>query len=174
MNTFKILCGGAAIITGAFFYTGCKKETGKETAIEQLSFNNNSIIQYYNASIPNAATDPRRNYLYVDAKPLTGASVTYGSLFPSSSTGAAVLSGFRALLLRDTLSTTTQPQISFGQTFQAGKSYTIFMYDTFTVVKQKTVETNIIIPDDTTARVRVANFVYHPTIIPGIESYSVK
>jgi hypothetical protein len=174
MNTFKIPGLGVAIAVGALFLAGCKKEVGKETAVEQLSFNNTSIFQFFNASIPNAATDPRKDYLYVDAKALTGAHVTYGSLFPSSSTGAAVLSGFRAFLIRDTLVATTQPQISFGETFQAGKSYTIFMYDTFTVAKQKTVESNIIIPDDTTARVRIANFIYHPTTVPGIDIYSVK
>src|SRR6185295_9415023 len=90
------------------------------------------------------------------------------------STGAAIVGGLKQCLIKDTLSASTQPQISFAESIQAGKSYTIFMYDTFTVIKQKTVETIIQIPADTTARVRFANFVYHPTAIPGIDIFSTR
>jgi len=41
------------------------------------------------------------------------------------------------------------------------------MYDTFTAVKQKTVQTNIVIPADTTARLRFANLIYNPVALPG-------
>jgi hypothetical protein len=152
----------------------CKKELGKEVAKEQLNFNNSTILQVYNASIPSAATDPRRNYVYVNAQPVTGAALAYGSLFPSSGPGFAVTAGFNAFLIKDTLSAGTQPQLAFAENLQAARAYTIFMYDTFTALKQKTVETNIVIPADTTARVRFANFVYHPTQIPGIDIFSKK
>jgi hypothetical protein len=167
--TIIAICGAGGVLISS-----CQKERGKEVASEQLNLNNSAQIQVYNASIPNAATDPRRNMVFVDAKVVNGASITYGSLFPSSSTSFAIPGGFNAFLIRDTVVGSVQPQISFAENFQAAKYYTIFMYDTFTAVKQKTVETKIEIPVDTTARVRVANFVYHPTPINGIDIFSKK
>jgi hypothetical protein len=40
--------------------------------------------------------------------------------------------------------------------------------------KQKTVKNDIIIPDDTTARVRFANFIYSKTPVPNVDLFSVK
>jgi hypothetical protein len=174
--TKQIITSGAIITTVVLFFLSCKREVGKEVATEQTNFNNSAIIQIYNASVPSpAATDPRRNYVYVDGNPITGAPIAFGSFFPSSSTGASLTGGFKQFLIKDTISTSTQPPISFSETFQAGKSYTIFMYDTFTAIKQKTVETIIQIPADTTARVRFANFIYSPTAFPGnFDIFSVK
>jgi hypothetical protein len=169
-----IIITGAVVVTTVLLFLSCKKETGKEVAIETTNFNNSAIIQVYNASVPSAATDPRRNYVYVDGSPITGARIDFGTFFPSSSTGAAITGGLKQLLIKDTLSASVQPPMSFAETFQAGKSYTIFMYDTFTAIKQKTVETIIQIPSDTTARVRFANFVYYPTAIPGIDIFSTR
>ena len=164
----------AAAVPFVSLFISCKKETGKEIAQETSDLNNSAIIQVYNASIPSAATDPRRNYVYVDNVPLTGAPVAYGGLFPSSSTGSALAAGSKQFLIKDTISTSVQPQLTFTQTLNASSKYTIFMYDTFTTIKQKTVETNIQIPDDTSARVRFANFVYHPSSIAGIDIYSTR
>jgi len=161
-------------ITIVSFFISCSKETGKETAKETSDLNNSAIIQVYNASIPSAATDPRRNYVYVDNVPLTGAPIAFGSFFPSSSTGSSVAAGSRQFLIKDTLRTSVQPQLLFTQNLIARSAYTTFMYDTFTTIKQKTVETIIQIPDDTTARVRFANFVYHPSAISGIDIYSTR
>ena len=55
---------------------------------------------------------------------------------------------------------------------QFGKNYTVFMYDTITTPKQKTVETKIVIPTDSTYRLRFANFVYNPTDVPGLDIFS--
>ena len=165
---------GGTVMTIVLLFLSCKKEVGKEVAKENTDFSNSAIIQVYNASVPSAATDPRRNYVYVDGNPITGARIDFGSFFPSSSTGAAITGGFKQFLIKDTLSASTQPPVSFSETFQAGKSYTIFMYDTFTAIKQKTVQTIIQIPADTTSRVRFANFVYHPTAIPGIDIFSTR
>lgn len=50
---------------------------------------------------------------------------------------------------------------------------TIFVYDTITSPKQKTVIDNIVEPTDTTSRIRFANFVYNPTSVPAVDIYSV-
>lgn len=173
INRTVILVSVVVIMVVSFFIS-CKKETGKEIAQETSDLSNSAIIQVYNASIPSAATDPRRNYVYVDNIPLTGAPITFGSFFPSSATGAAVASGSKQFLIKDTIGTSAQPQLTFTQTLNARSGYTIFMYDTFTTIKQKTVETIIEIPNDTTARVRFANFVYHPSAISGIDIFSTR
>ena len=174
MQVNKFIIAGAVVLTTAVAVLSCRKETGKEASSEQTSFNNTATIQVYNASIPNAATDPRRVYVYVDSKPVTGQSLIFGAAFPASSTGFGIPAGFSPFLIKDTLSASLQPQIAFGENFQANKSYTIFLYDTFTVAKQKTIETNIVVPTDTTARLRFANFIYNPTAVAGIDIFSKK
>src|SRR5262245_29174320 len=116
-----MMSGGA--ITLSLLLLSCEKETGKETAIESMDLSNSAIIQVFNASVPSAATDPRRNYVYVDNVPLTGAPIAFGSFFPSSSTGSAVVSGARQFLIKDTIRTSLQPQLEFPQTLTPKSSY---------------------------------------------------
>jgi hypothetical protein len=172
MKLLKIIITCLVAVAASYLYISCVKAAPELVSATEGDFTNKAFVQVYNASIPSASTDPRRNYIYVNGAPLTGAAVPYGSFFPAVGPGAAVISGFREFLIRDTLPAGTQPQLSFPETFQAAKNYTIFMYDSFNVIKQKTVETNIVIPTDTTSRVRFANFVYYPTIIPGIDIFS--
>ncbi|MBL7747595.1 MAG: hypothetical protein JNM19_09235 [Chitinophagaceae bacterium] len=139
----------------------CEKKTDI-VATEKTDFSNSSIAQVYIATV-NAS----RNAVYVDGKVVSGSLLTSGSVFPGSTPGFNVSPGLKAFLVRDTLSTTTQLPLSFAENMQFAKSYTVFMYDTITAPKQKTVETNIIIPSDTTARLRFANFVYNPTALPS-------
>ena len=121
-----------------------------------------------------ATVGASRNYVYIDSKPVNGAALASGSLFPTTGYGFAIPAGQRALLVRDTLSTTTQAQLSFAHTFQAAKNYTFFVYDTITAPKVKAVETKIVVPADTSARIRFANFVYNPTIVPTVDIISFK
>ena len=55
---------------------------------------------------------------------------------------------------------------------EIGKSYTVFSYDTVNAAKQKTVVTPIVIPADTTCRLRFANFIYNPNAIPAVDVFS--
>ena len=146
----------------------CKKETDPKYT-EQTSFNNSSVVQLYMA-MQNAS----RNYLHVDNKPVNGASIVTGAVFPAVTPGFAVEGGFRAFLLRDTLTAATQLPLSFAENMQVNKRYTIFVYDTISAPKQKTVETNIVVPSDNSARLRFANFVYSPTAIPAVDIFSKK
>jgi hypothetical protein len=169
-NIMTIKNCGAAMLVLLLAVTGCVKDKSKEVAQEQSQFNNNSQVQFYNAIVAAA-----RNFVYVDAVPVTGASLALGGTFPSTPASFSITSGFRAFLIRDTLSTTTQPAISFGENLQPSGFYTIFLYDTVTQPKQKTVWNNIVIPSDTTSRLRFANFIYNPSALSqGFDIFSVK
>jgi len=121
-----------------------------------------------------AMVNATRNYVYVDGNPITGSLMSSGSIFPSG-TGtyaSAITTGVRAFLVKDTLSATTQVPLSFSENMMPGKNYTIFVYNDITSPKQKTVLTDIVIPSDTTARIRFANFIYHTVAVPAIDIFS--
>ncbi len=170
MNKIKIYAAGIILLlTTAAVIPSCTK-TFDEKINLQTSFTNSSLVQVYMAMV-----NANRNYIYVDSKLINGGGLlTTGNVFPSSAYAASIPGGFRAFLVRDTLSTTTQAQLSFSENLQVGKNYTVFVYDTITAPKQKTVETNIVVPTDTTARIRFANFVYNPTVLDGFDIYSKK
>lgn len=167
MKSIKIFAAGMTglLVAGAVLVS-CTKTF--DSRLEAVYGNENSS----NAQLYIAAVGASRNYIYVDNKPVNGASLISNSLFPSVGFGFRVPTGMRNFLLRDTLTATTQAQLSFAQNMQIGKSYTIFAYDTTVSIKQKTVETPIVVPADTTARLRFANFVYNPGVIPAVDIYS--
>ncbi|MBE2229102.1 MAG: DUF4397 domain-containing protein [Chitinophagaceae bacterium] len=166
MKNLNITISVAGLLFSAAVLSGCTK-TFDEKVSQQRNFSNSSLLQLYNATVGTS-----RNYIYVDSKPLNGAAIAYGGIFPGTGYGFAVPIGLKNFLIRDTLSTSTQSQLSFAENLQSGRNYTIFMYDTSTATKQKTVETALVIPADTTARIRFANFVYNPGIIPAVDVYS--
>ncbi len=153
----------------------CQKDTTlKEVAAESNDFSNSSFIQVYNATVGSS-----RTYVYVDGAPVTGAAVAYGGTFPTlwSSSQAtpsqfAVPAGLRAFLIRDTLITTTQPAMSLAENLTANTTYTLFTYDTLNTIKNKLVRTDIVFPDDTTARLRFANFAYSPNALTPVDVFS--
>ena len=172
MKVTTIITSFSAVIVTALLAISCVKQTGQKTATIQTDFSNKAFVQVFNGTL-----NSTRNYVYVDGNAVTGAATAYAASFPATSTPASftVPAGFRAFLIRDTLGTSTQPPMSFAENFEAGKYYTIFMYDTSTTVKQKTVMNNIIIPTDTTARLRFANFIYNPGAVPtGFDIFSKK
>lgn len=133
----------------------------------QTDVPNNASVQVYIATV-NAA----RNYVNVNGNNVTGALLTSGSLFPSTANSFITSAGAKSFLVWDTLRTTTQIPFMFSANMSAGKNYTVFMYDTINSPKQKIVETSIVIPTDTSARLRFANFVFSKTAIPAIDIYS--
>lgn len=154
---------GLLLMSGAL---SCTKTFDAKLPL-QTGFETTSIIQVYNGIVNSA-----RTFVSVDGKNVNGSSLTLGSVFPTSGTGFSVQSGTRPLLIRDTAGVTTQIPLPFTLSLTPGKKFTVFLYDTITSPKQKTVETNIIVPDDTTARLRFANFVYSKVAVPGIDIYS--
>lgn len=167
MKLTKILSYSGLLLVAGMFVAGCKKERGKEVAFEDYDYSNKALVQVINSVLVSA-----RNYVYVDSRPVNGASLAYGGAFPSTPGSFAIASGYRNFLIRDTSNTTTQAQMSFAQNFEPGANYTIFTYDTITQAKQKTVRNNLVIPDDTTARIRFANFIYSPSLVPAFDIYS--
>lgn len=154
------------MLVSGLLLQSCKKQ--KDLVItEQTDFSNSAVAQVFVATV-NAS----RNFVYVDGNPVTGALLTSGTVFPASGPGFKVSPGIKAFLVRDTLTATTQVPLSFAENMQFGKNYTVFMYDTITTPKQKTVQTNIVIPTDSTYRLRFANFVYNPTDVPGLDIFS--
>lgn len=163
----NILGIGFLLVTGIVLVS-CEKSFDEKTT-QQSDLSATSVVQLYVATV-----GASRNYIYVDGKPQNGSSISSGGVFPSTAYGFFVPSGYRAFLVRDTLSTSTQVPLSFANIFGGGKNYTVFTYDTITAVKQKTVETSITIPADTTCRVRFAHFAYSPNLMPNVDIYSFK
>ncbi len=162
----KIILGAAGLLMTGLVLVSCTK-----------TYDSRLVSTYGNLSSSNvqlhiATVGASRNYLSVDNKPVNGAALISGSVFPTAGFGFSVATGMRSFLLRDTLTATTQTQLSFAQNMEIGKSYTIFSYDTITAVKQKTVETPIVIPADTSCRLRFANFIYNPNAIPAVDVFS--
>jgi len=127
--------------------------------------------------VHDAIVGSTRNYLIVDAKTITGSALAYGGTFPAGTPASFnITPGFRAFNIYDTLATTTQVPLTFAQDMQATTNYTIFLYDSINAPKQKTVANNIVVPNDTTSRLRFANFVYNSgaTLPTGFDIYSVK
>ena len=162
------ILGLGLIATMAISLVSCEKSFDEKISLNSDT-QGNSIAQLFVATV-----GASRNYVYVDGKPQNGAALSSGSVFPTSGFGFMVPSGSRAFMLRDTLSTTTQVPLSFANILERGKNYTIFAYDTISAVKQKTVMTDIVVPADTTCRVRFAHFAYSPTLMPNVDLYSFK
>lgn len=163
----KYIKGVSALVIGGVLLSSCEKTFDSKIPLN-AGLENNAIVQVYMATVNTA-----RNYVYVDAKPVNGSSMTLGSIFPTTGYGFSVPGGTRAFLVRDTSSTATQIPLSFAQDLKVGKHYTLFMYDTLDSPKQKTIEDNIVDIPDTTARIRFANMVYSKTAIPAVDVYSV-
>lgn len=158
LNIIKAFAPFAAL---ALLAAGCEKQVDKIAAPENTDLSSKAFLQVYDATLGSV-----RTYLYIDALPVSGAALSFGattSPFPQTPSNVSVTDGFREFLIKDTLASSTQPQLSFGENLQAGSYYTIFTYDTVNAIKQSTVTNNIVIPSDTTARIRFANFPYSPT-----------
>jgi len=166
-NILKITTG--CFVLGLIMLVSCKKETGREHSPDDSDFTNKSFVQVYNGIV-----NSTRNYVYVDASQLTGSLLAFNSTFPSTPSNAAITSGYKTFLVKDTLPTSTQVPLSFAEVLQPKSYYTIFLYDSLNSPKKKIVQNNIVIPDDTTARVRFANFIYSSTAVPNVDIFSLK
>lgn len=156
------------VIALGLLLPSCTK-SGDGVLEDNSDFTNAALAQVFIATV-NAS----RNYVYVDGFPVNGSVMSSGSLFPANGPGFKVTPGIKAFLVRDTISTATQVPLSFAENMQFGKTYTVFMYDTINAPKQKTVQTDIVVPTDTTARIRFANFIYNPNAIPAVDVFSYK
>lgn len=146
----------------------CTKEI-PQVATTDLNFTNSATVQVFSATVKAA-----RNYIYVDTVPISGIALGFGSIFPATAYAFRVTAGTHTILIKDTLPATTQVPISFSEALAAGKSYTIFTYDTITSIKQLTVLNTITVPTDTSSMLRFANFAYNTTALPNVDVYSFR
>lgn len=167
MRSFKTYMFGILVLAMLVPVLSCTKSFD-EKIVQQTDLSNTTQAQVFIATV-----GASRNSIYVDGKAVTGSLLTSGSLFPGA-TSFAVQPGLRSFLIRDTLTATTQLPLAFAENMDAGKSYTIFTYDTITSPKQITVGNNLVIPTDTSARVRFANFIHNSFAVPGVDVYSTK
>ncbi|MEO6537046.1 MAG: DUF4397 domain-containing protein [Ferruginibacter sp.] len=168
MKHINKIIWGLGILSTIAITVSCTREI-PQLADTQRDFSNSASVQVFNAVVKSV-----RNYVYVDGVPVSGTAISSGAVFPATAYSIKLTSGEHSFLIKDTLSTTKQTPITFSQNLEAGKSYTIFTYDTITSVKQLTVLNNIVIPTDTTAQMRFANFIYNTTPVPNVDVYSTK
>ncbi len=169
----------AIIITGV---SACVKDIHDTTPVN-TDFSNSAIVQ-----IVVATANATRNQLTIDNANVqaTNTALASGSIYPqasflgsTSSTatfyGINVAAGLHNFYVRDTgniSATTGQQPLSFAETFQPNRHYTVFLYDTSSTPKQKTVLDDIVVPTDNTVRLRFANFVYNSAAVPAIDIFS--
>lgn len=152
----------------------CKKDYAQRVA-ETTS---NDLTNYAFMKVIDATVGANRNYVYQESTlyPITGSPLTTGSAFPATGTPAyfSLYKGNRIIMVKDTLSTTTQKPITYTGNLTAGNYYTMFTYDTTTNAKYVLVQDMIEAPADSTARVRFANLIYSSTTIPTVDVYSAR
>jgi len=157
---------GAAAVTSLL--NSCTKEL-PNVAQPITNLSNVANVQVFSATVK--AT---HNYVYVDGTSVSGAAVSYGGVFPGTAYSFVVNPGSRTFLIKDTTSGTAQAPLTFTQNMDAGKSYTIFTYDSISNIQQSTVLNKIVIPKDTTCMLRFGNFVYNATDVPNVDVYSFR
>ena len=168
MKFFKSNIFSGILILFIFSSTSCKREIPELTA-KETDISNGAVVQVYNATVKSS-----RNYIYVDGMPVSGAVFASGGTFPNTAYGFKLSPGMHSIQIKDTALATTQSPLTFSQSFDAGKSYTVFTYDTATSIKQLTILNNIVIPTDTSSRLRLANFIFNTTGIPNVDVYSFR
>lgn len=164
-------------VAGLFMvaFAACEKdyEGRLVTQPTELSPENKATLQFYNSTINSV-----RTYVFIDNVLTSGTATSYtatAALYPSTAPSKLTVEpGARSIVIRDTLATTTQPAVTVTGTFDAGASYTVFSYDTLNRAKALLVKDNIVVPADTTARLRFANFPFSTVAIPNIDVFSVR
>jgi|688.fasta_scaffold30699_2 hypothetical protein len=158
----------------AIGFAGCEKDYAGRLNQQPtyLSNGDQASLQFFNSTLNSA-----RTYVFIDNILASGTATGYAasSLYPGTSPAyMTVTPGSRTITIKDTLLTTTQPSVSVTSNLDAGAKYTVFSYDTLNRAKALIVKDNIVIPADTTSRLRFANMIYSATAIPNMDVFSVR
>jgi hypothetical protein len=149
----------------------CKKDFTDTTSLTQVDPSDKAFVK-----VISATTGATRNFVYLPTPtsfvPLSGSLLSYGGTLPTGNSYFQVQEGQNSIFIRDTLSTSTQVPIFTVGNFDRGKYYTLFTFDTATSIRTKLVADNLVVPTDTTARVRFANFVRSASAIPNFDIFS--
>lgn len=163
--SIKLLFAGL-VMAGLF---SCEKEF-TPTTTENNELSGKANIKYINYTV-----NSNRNYLFIDDKLVSGTASSYTNVYPSGSVSyITVPSTSSKFTVRDTLPTTTQLPVTVTGTLEPGAYYSLFTYDSLNATKAKLVKDVIVVPTDTTARVRFANFAYSTAAMPNIDIYSTR
>lgn len=165
MPSYKFISLGVV----ATLLFSCTKEFREQTPMQD-DLSDSATIKIFNASVSSA-----RNQLIINDVLTLRTVFAYNSTWPSSAanTGFVVSPGQKSLVVKDSSTVSTQPVQNIAMDAQAGKSYSVFLYDTVTAMKNKLVVNDIVIPSDTTSRLRFANFSFRrATPAPAIDVYS--
>ena len=168
MKFFKLIIGTLALTGISAVYISCTKETPAIATIKS-NLSTTATVQVFDATLKST-----RNFIWVNDKPVSGSALAFGGVYPGTAYAFDVPAGSSNILIKDTLVTSTQPPLRVTQNLGTGKNYTIFMYDTLNNAKELVVENKIVIPTDTTARLRFGNFLYNTTPIPAVDVYSYR
>lgn len=169
MKLLKNILFALLILSAVLLVDACRKPYTYIAANDTDIINNSATVQIFGACARIA-----RNYAFVDGAPVSGATFSFGGVFPGTAYSFRVTPGTHSLLMKDTLVTTTQVLTTYSQVFDLGKNYTIFLYDTVTSPKVFAVQNKITIPTDTSCMLRFANFIYNPTAVPNVDVYSFR
>lgn len=147
----------------------CEKNEWTVSAPENRDFSNKGFIKVYNATIASPV-----NRVYVDDNVVangTNAYLGFTNLFPATTAYGAFDPGARKVTIKDTAAV---PKLNTSVTVnvEAGKNYTVFMYDSLNTVKTKVATDDLTRPTDTTAKLRFANLLFSSTPIPNIDIFS--
>src|SRR5204863_1231693 len=168
MKLLKIISLYLGTVSMCCLYMACSKSNNDKIAAEDKDLKSSAVVQVYNAVVNSTGT----TNVYVDGVPVTGAALTFGTAFPASGYAFKVKPRLRGFSIRSTSTSPVQAPIIFSENFEPNKKYLIIMYDTTTTAKQLTFENNIVIPSDTTARVKFANFIYNNTDVLPVDIFS--
>jgi hypothetical protein len=166
MKQSNIFLTALGVVGICSLLSSCEKTETNLIAETTGDFSNKAVVQ-----VVVAAPNVQRNYIYANSRVITGATIATGSLFPASGNGYSFDPGLTSLLIKDTLGTSPQVPYTFSQNFSPGH-YTVFIADSINRLDQVVVKDNIVVPTDTSSRIRIANFVYAPFSFPGVDVYS--
>jgi hypothetical protein len=168
MKYIKIIFLVCGFVIIAIPFISCNRDIPHIAQTQTVGISS-ATVQVFNATV-----SAKRNYVYVDNVPVSGALLAYSGIFPGTAYGFNVTPSSHTFLIKDTLSATTQTPVSLTAIISAGKSYTVFTYDTITSTKALVVLNNITVPSDTTCRLRFGNFIYNTSAIPNVDVYSYR
>ena len=158
-----------SIIAVVGLFTACTKDFDGRTR-ESVGTNNKSFIRFMPGSMGAA-----RNFISLDGERLNGTALTMGGIFPGASTVTAfatIAPGARTIRIYDSSATPAQTPVSISATFEEGKFYTVYTYDTSNAVKAIIKNDVFTIPADTTASVKFVNMISSTSAVPNVDLYS--
>lgn len=156
------------VLAAVIATSSCRKDTLDNTPVVSNLLSERATVQVYNGTL-----NSNRNFVYVNGSPANGATIAFGAAFPATANSFLLYNGDNLVTIKDTLSTSTQVAQSFILPAKAGKSYSIFTYDTITTPKRLVVENNFEYLEGKETRLRFVNLIYNPTAVPNVDLYSV-